>query len=169
MNWDAIGAAGEVIGALAVVLTLAYLAIQIRQSTATAKMAAMQNIIQAGVDHTSRIADNSELAEMINRAFDDPSKLTNVERTRVNCHLITLYHHLDGAFHMHMAGMLETEIWEKFAFEGPIWIQVPFIRDWYELEKMRLTPAFQTWLEGKLAEVDAPPVMPGYGRPLPSS
>ena len=50
MNWDAIGAVGEVLGALAVVLTLAYLAIQIRQNTAIAKMAAMQNIIQGGVD-----------------------------------------------------------------------------------------------------------------------
>lgn len=33
MNWDAIGAIGEIIGATAVFLTLAYLALQIRQST----------------------------------------------------------------------------------------------------------------------------------------
>ena len=33
MNWDAIGAVGEIIGALAVVVTLAYLAVQIRAST----------------------------------------------------------------------------------------------------------------------------------------
>ena len=33
MNWDAIGAIGEIIGALAVFLTLVYLATQIRQNT----------------------------------------------------------------------------------------------------------------------------------------
>ncbi len=33
MNWDAIGAIGEIVGALAVVVTLAYLALQIRAST----------------------------------------------------------------------------------------------------------------------------------------
>ena len=33
MNWDAIGAFGEIIGALAVVISLIYLAIQIRQGT----------------------------------------------------------------------------------------------------------------------------------------
>ena len=32
MNWDAIGAIGETVGALAVLVTLAYLAMQIRQS-----------------------------------------------------------------------------------------------------------------------------------------
>jgi hypothetical protein len=33
MNWDAIGAVGEMIGALAVVVTLVYLALQVRAST----------------------------------------------------------------------------------------------------------------------------------------
>ncbi len=32
MNWDAIGAIGEIIGALAVLVTLVYLALQVRQS-----------------------------------------------------------------------------------------------------------------------------------------
>lgn len=32
MNWDAIGAVGEVVGALAVILTLAYLASQVKQT-----------------------------------------------------------------------------------------------------------------------------------------
>jgi len=36
MNWDAIGAIGETIGALAVVITLAYLAVQIRVSRSVA-------------------------------------------------------------------------------------------------------------------------------------
>ncbi len=34
MNWDAIGAVGEVVGAVGVILTLGYLAVQIRQNTA---------------------------------------------------------------------------------------------------------------------------------------
>ena len=32
MNWEAIGAIGEIVGAVAVVLTLAYLAIQVRHA-----------------------------------------------------------------------------------------------------------------------------------------
>ena len=33
MNWEAIGAIGEVLGAIGVIVTLAYLAVQIRQNT----------------------------------------------------------------------------------------------------------------------------------------
>ena len=41
MNWGAIGAVGEIIGALAVFLTLVYLAIQIRQNTKSVQASAV--------------------------------------------------------------------------------------------------------------------------------
>ena len=46
MNWDAIGATGEWAGAIGVIVTLAYLAIQIRQSGRSTTFA----VIQAGRD-----------------------------------------------------------------------------------------------------------------------
>ena len=33
MNWEALGAIGEIVGAVAVIATLAYLAVQIRQNS----------------------------------------------------------------------------------------------------------------------------------------
>ncbi len=42
MNWDAIGAGAEVVGAIAIVVTLLYLAIQVRVGGVTAKLQAVQ-------------------------------------------------------------------------------------------------------------------------------
>ncbi len=36
MNWDAIGAGGELVGSLTVVLTIAYLAVRIKQGSKAA-------------------------------------------------------------------------------------------------------------------------------------
>ena len=44
MNWDAIGAVGEIVGALAVVISLIYLATQIRTSNGAVRQASMQEI-----------------------------------------------------------------------------------------------------------------------------
>ena len=44
MNWDAIGAIGELVGALAVVLTLAYLALEVRRSRLIAESSAVDNL-----------------------------------------------------------------------------------------------------------------------------
>ena len=45
MNWEAIGAVGEITGAAAVVVTLGYLARQIRQSMAAAKTDSRQRVL----------------------------------------------------------------------------------------------------------------------------
>lgn len=44
MNWEAIGAIGELIGALVVVVSVLYLAVQVRQNTNQAKLSAAQAI-----------------------------------------------------------------------------------------------------------------------------
>ena len=53
MNWDAIGAVGEIIGAIAVVVSLMYLAVQIRTSSKLAKA----QMFQSAVAEQSRVAD----------------------------------------------------------------------------------------------------------------
>ena len=44
MNWDAIGAVGEILAALGVLITLAYLAVQIRQNTHAMKASALISV-----------------------------------------------------------------------------------------------------------------------------
>ena len=51
MNWDAIGAVGEVVGAAAVVVTLAYLAVQIRRNTRQENFQGLQSAIQLYLVH----------------------------------------------------------------------------------------------------------------------
>ncbi len=47
MNWDALGAVGEIVGAVAVVATLVYLSIQIRQNTKSERASALDASINA--------------------------------------------------------------------------------------------------------------------------
>ncbi len=44
MIWDALGAAGEIVGALAVVVSVVYLAVQIGKQTAESRMAATREL-----------------------------------------------------------------------------------------------------------------------------
>ena len=44
MDWDAIGAIGEIVGALAVVVSLGYLGIQIRNQNIESRAAAMHDL-----------------------------------------------------------------------------------------------------------------------------
>jgi len=53
MNWEAIGAIGEIAGAIGVVVTLAYLSVQLRQNTKASRLSA----IQAASENSSRFSE----------------------------------------------------------------------------------------------------------------
>jgi hypothetical protein len=83
MNWDAIGAVGEIVGAVAVVLSLVYLAVQIRTSSKLAKA----QMFQSAASEQSRVADgvtgdphNFEAWMKMHSGED----LTPAERARAN-------------------------------------------------------------------------------------
>ena len=69
MNWDAIGAIGETIGALAVVFTLAYLAIQIRVARSVAADANRLTRANGVREFALSIANNKELLAIICKAY----------------------------------------------------------------------------------------------------
>ncbi len=72
MNWDAIGAIGEIVGALAVLLTLIYLAVQVRH----AKHQLEQNGVQARAIHARDqlmpVATDPSLASIMIKAGHPP-------------------------------------------------------------------------------------------------
>lgn len=92
MNWEAIGAIGEIVGALAVFLTLIYLAMQIRQNTSSVRAAA----VDAAITHISRIREsiitNADITDIYVEGGKDPSSLDekSLVRYRLLIHNILL-------------------------------------------------------------------------------
>jgi len=69
MTFQDLGSVAELIGSIGVVVSLAYLAIQVRQNTTLLRMAATQNLVTANIDINRDIAGNKELSELIQKAM----------------------------------------------------------------------------------------------------
>ena len=89
MNWEAIGAIGEVLGAAGVVVTLVYLAYQIRQNTVqleqntlAAKAAAQNASNEALRENRKAIFESIEMAEIYLRGNQKPEELDEVSMLR---------------------------------------------------------------------------------------
>ena len=63
MNWEAIGAIGEILGAIAVVATLGYLAVQVRQSSRLAKADMTKDLFLASRSAILDIAASERLTK----------------------------------------------------------------------------------------------------------
>ena len=64
MNWEALGAIGEIVGAVAVIATLGYLAVQIRQNTRALKASTHQSLSDSTIRFQAVSPDNAEVARI---------------------------------------------------------------------------------------------------------
>lgn len=65
LNWEAIGAIGELLGAVGVILTLGYLAFQIKQNTIATRLEANSNFQKEFASVELMIASNGEFADLL--------------------------------------------------------------------------------------------------------
>ena len=98
MNWDAIGAIGEVVGALAVVLTLAYLTVQLRQNTAAVRRAANRGVVEDANSWRYRLIENAEVSEIFRTGLANPESLDANSKYRFRMLLDALFAHWAHAF-----------------------------------------------------------------------
>jgi hypothetical protein len=81
MNWEAIGAVGEAVGAIAVIAKLAYLAAQVRQATNSVQGAAELEASKQFTDWHARITSSLELRTVWDKSAADEN-LSDVERVQ---------------------------------------------------------------------------------------
>jgi hypothetical protein len=110
MNWEAIGAIGEIVGAAAVVFSLVYLSVQIKTQSAESRVAAIHNIAVGFRESIAAFSD-SELAEIMVKGNNDISSLTEVERVRIITCGQRVLRVFEEAFGLQNKGRLEPSLW----------------------------------------------------------
>ena len=91
MNWEAFGAIGEFLGAVAVVGSMVYLAIQIRQARQMFATGAQQQIGDAFQQLLRDIWSNPEVHRIWHIATTKPDDLTDTERERFGMLLYSMF------------------------------------------------------------------------------
>ena len=132
MNWDAAGAIGEVIGATAVVISVGYLAIQIRRQTDQARLAATREIAEQHFDIVNRIIDDESIADLYLRAVQDFDSLPNIERVRASFLFQRLMRVLEEQYLHIEKGHIDPAFFksmDKTFFE---WLTFPGVHAWWE-------------------------------------
>jgi len=113
MNWEAIGAIGEILGAIAVVATLIYLAIQIKQSTRVARSATRQAIAESAQTLANDVINAPEMADILVRHFRG-EELTPAESLRLQGRCYRDMRHWENIYYQVREGLLSEEEWIGF-------------------------------------------------------
>jgi hypothetical protein len=155
MNWDAIGAVGEWVGAIAVVVTLAYLVRQIRDSNTHMRRSEMNASHAQFSQWRQALMGDAELARLWTEGMQYPEKLTPVELARVKWAFgelaFAVYHTWDRA----RVGTGDPEAWERLRDGGfTRLVRTPLGRIWWS-EADGLAPDFRAEVERLAAKEEA--------------
>ena len=110
MNWDAIGAIGELFGGLAVVVSFLYLGRQIRQSTKQQRLESHRAMAELQIS-TNRIFYDSQIARMITKTLNNWSEATFDEHTVTNMWMVDTITHYQAWYEMWKNGAIDDQAW----------------------------------------------------------
>lgn len=148
MNWEAIGALGEILGAAAVVMTLAYLAAQLRQNTRALRSSTFQEI-NTGMSRTSEIfATSPDLCLLLLKAQDGLSSLTAGERVRLSFAMVMTMRRLHAVHVQRELGAVSDDFTTSFERSViSVIVGSPGVREWWSSSSHAFPPDFVSRVE----------------------
>ena len=148
MNWDAIGAIAETLGAVGVIASLVYLATQIRHSreqmernTQALRANAYQEIVNQRDNITLSVAQDSEMARMVVRGFAGVENLDAEDSLRFTIWMETLLSGLENTHYQYRMGFLDEDRWGLHHHRLRELMSPPGIDEWWRTSAFRNGPS----------------------------
>ncbi len=146
------GAVGEIVGAIAVVVTLLYLAGQIRQNTQVARSAARQAITQGATDFARNLTESGELTDLLHRSLDGQALEPN-EMLRVQAFFYMTMRQYENIHYQHLSGMLDEADWSGFRENLKGLFGTTLYYDYWGMEHQFYNPTFQGLVKQIISEL----------------
>ena len=148
MDWDAIGAIGETVGALGVILSVLYLAIQIRKDAA-ARVAETSHSLAARAGQVQQIlSENRELAGIWRKALSgDVEGFDDADLTQFETFLSVVTRSYEDGFFQHRKGLIEEEFWLGTVGSLSDVVRAPGYVTWWQTHKHWYREDFQTFVD----------------------
>jgi hypothetical protein len=147
MDWVALSAIAELLGAGAVVVSLLYLARQIRQNTRQIRLAAQQATVHELGNALRAQAQNRESAELLSRGLNSLDALDSVEKTQFLSHVGHIFRLYESAYLHKLEGTLDPRFWGGFERAIADIMAYPGMQSALRLRRHHLSPEFATFLD----------------------
>ena len=110
MNWDAIGAIGELLGSLILIASVIYLSRQIRSSTNQASAAAERGVQQDFISIQDSFLNDERTILIMRKGFASFDSLNDGEKYFFHMKFSLLVNHLEGVLRMSEKGLVSPDM-----------------------------------------------------------
>jgi hypothetical protein len=160
VNWDALGAIGQLVAAVAVVATLLYVSRQLREQTRALNTTVRDSVFHQLQEWNYQVVADRHLADLFQRgaASADWSEIDHVDQARL-IHVFYSFFKVFENIYLHAAeGSTSPAVWERNCQVFFAYAAQSGCRRYWEQRRATLDSRFVAVLE----TIDSPQVLPGF-------
>ena len=158
MNWEAIGAVGEILGAGAVFVSLIYLAIQIRQNTQSVRNSTHLGNTDLWSQLLLRISDNNQV-QAYARGLGGDEDLDGFEFAQFMMQCRVLFLGLENQFYQYCNGSFDETTYQSYKrnVSEDVLVYPGFLAYW-DMKKHQYTPDFVEHIDALISQTLNAPI-----------
>jgi hypothetical protein len=149
---DSLGNLGDFLGGLGVVVTLVYLATQIRQNTDALRRESYQNLLNHYSDLNTRLADRG-FAELLTSTREGITHLDRPDYLRVVNYWLSLLRHYQNGYEQYRAGVLTDTQWEQLSWPIIVVLSSKGFCEFWDARQHHFSAEFAGWVQRKRDEM----------------
>ncbi|MCK5447429.1 MAG: hypothetical protein KAJ43_04760 [Gemmatimonadetes bacterium] len=153
MNWDALGAIGEIVGAAGVILSLLYLASQVRSNSRQLRHASAQAVLDKLNGLIGQLAFTAGAGDVWTRGLSGLDALKDDEElVRFSSMLLQAFWAYEEVLHYRRAGVIEDWAWTHARAPVEHFMRTPGFQEWWVLRKDWFGGDFQEFVSARIPE-----------------
>jgi hypothetical protein len=163
-----LGSIGELIAAIATVITLVYLAFQINQNTRAVKASVLELSGSRSMDLAKFVANDPELSRIVTTAMTHGAELEEAEKLRLQLIFTAAMRSYDLTLAHKTAKFLDQEQYSGFGSNLSGWVGASYFSAWWENAQMNFSTALQDLVREQMKNLPDYPnffIAPPKGKP----
>lgn len=156
MNWDAIGAVAEAVGAVGVIASLLYLAVQVRASTRASAVESKFRSAEMQNDFVNSLIETPELNDLWLRGLGNLDSLSESDYYRFSNMSLKAFWLFSACHFQYRTGALSEGEWYESRAVLHYWLRSPGCQAWWaKLGRTSFGPAFREYVDLEIAALRA--------------
>jgi len=137
----------EIIGVIAVVISLIYVGLQVKQNTHVVRLNTVHNIAEGQRECNALMAANGDLCEVIFKGMQDAESVSGAEKMRFYILAHVIFRPLEDAYFQYQEGALEEKQWQALSRQFINFIKLPGLLTYWEERKFMYSDDFQQFMD----------------------
>lgn len=144
---ETLGNLGDFVGGLGVLVSLVYLAVQIRQNTVATRADSYQDAVAAANEWSREVGARPEVCQMLIDGFGDYDGLPDLEKMQFNLLMASYFRNMENLHAKYASGVIDEQVWQGWANRLRVFLDAPGVAAFWRDNRSAFAADFRRHLD----------------------